>query len=194
MKNNILPIALLILLASCGGNQSSSNTNDKGNSDTVVKTDTVSLYNEEYSTQHYFSNTQAKDNFTLKVSGSDILKSKAVLEIKNTQGDLLYQYKFTTIDLLIDAKSISADEQTKRITEIFEHYFDGVHFKIPAIDKREKFEDAFSNPNPADKPAWEEIKANQKAIRFQHREGYEGQASVAYSPLLKKAILIHYMD
>ncbi|QHS57310.1 hypothetical protein GWR56_17840 [Mucilaginibacter sp. 14171R-50] len=209
MKNKIIPLALLLALASCGNREQkvpktdTTRTTEHVNSnappepgsdeDVRISTDTSSLI-KEYSTKHYFSDLKEKDAFTLKLYGKDLSTSKGLLEVKNARNQLLYQYRFSTIDLLIDPESMPESEQAARINEIFKHYFDEDKFRSPAITGAQAFEEAFGNPNAADKADWEKIKANKQAIRFSHREGYEGMVGIAYSKERKKAMPVYYSD
>ncbi|MBB5394276.1 hypothetical protein [Mucilaginibacter sp. AK015] len=122
------------------------------------------------------------------------MTSKGLLEVKNARNELLYQYRFSTIDLLIDPESMSASQQVAKINEIFKHYFDEDKFRSPAIRREQAFEEAFGNPNAADKADWEKIKANKQSILFRHREGYEGMMGIAYSKERKKAMTVSYSD
>lgn len=118
MKYQIVPIALLLALASCGDHKRASQADANAKKDTSVNIDTAqkpktseqkievidtaNIFNKEYAAKHYFSNFKQKDNFTLKLSGTDLLNANGVLQIKDAQGQLLYEYKFTTPDLFID--------------------------------------------------------------------------------------------
>ncbi|MFD0765103.1 hypothetical protein ACFQZI_09560 [Mucilaginibacter lutimaris] len=209
MKNTIASFILLFALASCGDSKQHAQKIDTIKTDAVVSSnvppepgseddiatriDTTKLL-KEYSAKHIFSNLTDKDVFTLRVYGDSLLTSKGLLEVKNSKGDLLYQYRFTTIDLLIDPDSISASEQTTQINGIFKHYFDEDNFESPAISDKQTFEDAFPNFNEADRADWLKVKADKQAVVFRHREGYEGLIGIAYSKVRKKAMMVSYSD
>jgi len=148
-----------------------------------------------YTSWHNFSDTSEKDNFNITLYGQSMIAGTVVFKIINGEQNRIYQEIFPASDLLgdeIDELSLSQQQDTIKVR--MAHFFDNENFDSPAIDKSDKAEDNFYDPDKSQKADWEDVKSDAKSVGFIYSRRYESTFGIAYSKKKKKVVRIFESD
>src|SRR5688572_3188169 len=142
---------------------------------------------------HLFSNQTKPDNFELKLAGTSLLKSTILFTITNPAGQIIYQDSMSAADLeasmVYEMKTPTPTEKQREdfIKKRLNGFFDEENFSTPAIAPNDTYDPTFG-----DEKAWNAIKNDPKGINFNYLVGKENGRRIAYSKLLKKAMVVGF--
>jgi hypothetical protein len=205
----IYPVILAsILVSSC--NHSRSIKNNKGSIASkqlhkpvliVAKKDSLPLKLDTtrqlltYRCAHFFSDPIQKDSFSITLFGNSIDSAIGVFKIIAYNHKEIYREKFDASDLLGDEyDELNGEQQKDTIRLRMAHLLDTSNFYTPAIDRKEKIENSFDEPDSSDKRNWHNVRSDPTAVGFMYSMGYESVYVIAYSKRKRKVVLIGYDD
>lgn len=143
-----------------------------------------------YTTSHYFSNLESKDEFFIQIPKGNIQLTRSVIRIKNSKKDIIHLQTFNTVDLIYGY----ALKDIKSTTELVAHLQDRACNNIDnaSIKQVGSKNDTFKSIAPEEFEDYNTyiVCKNKKLPLFQFSLNEENSTYFGYSESRKRAVVI----